>query len=430
MNYNDAIDYIHNSLKFGIKLGLSNMNALMELLGNPHKDIKCVHVAGTNGKGSVVAFLSEILIKAGYTVGTFTSPYIERFSERIRVNGEEISSEEIAELVEKIKEKADYIAHTKQGNLTEFEIVTAIAFMYFSQKKCDIVILESGLGGRSDSTNIIDTPLLSIITTISYDHTEILGNTLTEIAYEKAGIIKKGSDVLIYPQPDEVKKVIYDVAENIDAEITQADFNEIRSMKNDIKGSEFSFGDYDDLKIRLLGNYQVKNAVMAILACEILNKKGFEISKDNIKEGLFGTKWPGRFEILCEEPLFIIDGAHNPEGAESLAENIRQYFPDKKIIFILGVMKDKDYKKIVETVAPLAKMFVTVTPSNKRALSAEELGEITDNYCNNTIIGDTINMAVLGAINFAQSDDVIIAFGSLYYIGEIRKIMANNNCCG
>ncbi len=423
MNYNDAMEYIHNSLKFGIKLGLENMNTLMGLMGDVHKKLRYVHVAGTNGKGSTAAFISEILIKSGYKVGIFTSPYIERFSERIKVNGEEIKNEDIARITESLKKNVDIMVQNGNGNPTEFEIVTAMAFQYFYEMKCDIVVLEVGLGGRLDSTNIIDSSLLSVITTISYDHMDILGDTLSEIAFEKAGIIKKNGDVLLYPASAEIDKVFADTCRKLDAKLSRADFSGIEIKENSIKGQRFSYKSYEDLEISLLGIHQIKNAVMSILACEMLREKGLNISESTIREGLAATKWPGRFEVIKEVPLFVIDGAHNTEGAKALAENIKTYFFGKKIIFIIGVLKDKDYLKIIETVAPFAKRFITVTPKSSRSLSAAELGKIVNTYCKDTIVSGTINEAVEIALKMANEEDIICAFGSLYYIGEIREIL-------
>jgi dihydrofolate synthase/folylpolyglutamate synthase len=400
------------------------MKTLMSLMGNPHKKLRYVHVAGTNGKGSTVAFISEILLKSGYKVGTFISPYIERFSERIKVNNTEIANDDIARITEFVKKNVNIMLAEGKGNPTEFEIVTAIAFQYFCEMNCDVVVLEVGLGGRFDSTNIIDSPMLSVITTISYDHTDILGNTLSKIAYEKAGIIKKYSDVLLYPQEAEAEKVIFETCTSLSARLVKADFSGIKITEENLKGQSFNYKkNYSNLKISLLGTYQIRNAVMAILACEILGKKGLKIPQSAIKEGLADTKWPGRFEIIHEKPMFIIDGAHNPEGVEAFTENIKMYFPGKKVTFILGVLRDKDYISIIETLAPLAEGFISVTPLSNRSVSADELGRIVNKYCNNTIVSDTINEAVETALTQAKPNDIICALGSLYYIGEIRKIM-------
>jgi dihydrofolate synthase/folylpolyglutamate synthase len=421
MNYEEAMEYIHNTLKFGLKLGLHNISTLLDMMGNPHKKLKYVHVAGTNGKGSTVAFISQILMEAGYKVGIYTSPYLERFTERIRINDREIPEDELARLTSLVKDKVDEMLAKGENHPTEFEIITALAFQYFFEQSCDIVVLEVGLGGRFDSTNIIDTPLAAVITTISYDHKDRLGNTLGEIAYEKAGIIKPDGDVVLYPQSEEALEVFEKACSERAASLHKVDLSGLAVRKLDIDGQVFNFNDNLDLKINLLGEHQVKNAVTALSTVQILRGKGLCIPDDAVRKGLANTRWPGRLEIVNRNPIFLIDGAHNPEGIEVLKQFLMEHFQDKRKIFIMGVLKDKEYKLMVETIVPMADLILTVTPNNKRSLPASELADFIKAYCKNVLVSDKIGEAVRTSLNTASPDDVICAFGSLYYIGEVRS---------
>jgi len=421
MDYNEALSYIHGRLKFGIKLGLESIKTLLELMGNPQDKLKFVHVAGTNGKGSTVAFISNVLIEAGFKVGIYTSPSLERFNERIKVNNEEIDGDDLARITAFVKEKVDTM--TSQYNIypTEFEIVTAIAFEYFYEMNCDIVVLEVGLGGRFDATNVIKEALVSVITTISYDHMDRLGDTLEKIAFEKAGIVKNRADVVVFPQEGNVLEVIGNVCKEKEAKLHIADFESIRIKQYSIDGQKFEYNG-DTFEIALLGEHQVKNAVVALAAINILKNKGYKIPNDSIKKGLINAKWPGRLEVLSKRPIFLIDGAHNKEGAQTLAEVLKAYFPEKKIIFIIGALKDKDVDSIIRPTLPLASEYIAVTPDSNRALSAKEMADFLLRYCKRVSVSDTIEEAIRAGLNRVYSkDDVICAYGSLYYIGKIRS---------
>ncbi|HOJ10792.1 MAG TPA: folylpolyglutamate synthase/dihydrofolate synthase family protein [Clostridiales bacterium] len=429
MTYDEALKYIHGTHKFGVKLGLDNVAKLLELLDNPHQKLKYVHVAGTNGKGSTVAFISSILIEAGYKVGIYTSPYIEHFTERISINHKEISEGDLARITEYIKGKVQEMVSMGYNHPTEFEIVTAIAFQYYYENKCDIVVLEVGLGGRYDSTNIIGTPLVSVITSISYDHMSILGNTLSKIAFEKAGIIKKDGDVVLYPQSQEVEEVIAKTCEEMHSTLRKADFSKIISLEYGADGQYFNCGLYEGLKTKLLGEHQLKNAAVAITACEVIMDKeckitentGCKITVDAIRNGIKKATWPGRMEIVSKQPLFLIDGAHNEDGARVMVDTLLKYFPGKRKVFIMGVLKDKEYEKIVEIVAPIANQFITVTPLSDRALPSDDLAETIKRYCKNVIICDKIEKGIETSLRISDSNAIICAFGSLYYIGEVRR---------
>lgn len=423
MNFLQAMEYIHSTHRFGSVLGLSNMEDLMKRLGDPQKQLKFVHVAGTNGKGSAVSFLTSILIEAGYKTGMYTSPFMHRFNERIQVNKCEIENEEIAELTSIIKQKTDEMVSEGKSHPTEFELVTAMAFLYFARHKCDIVVLEVGLGGRLDATNIIEKPLLSVITTISFDHMDVLGDTLSKIAYEKAGIIKENIDVVVYPQEKEAIDVIKAECKSKNAKLTEADFSEIVSHNSpdsfNPEGQIFSFMGFDNLKICLLGEHQQKNASLALLCALILKERGFLITEESIRTGLCKARWQGRFEMVNFKPIVIIDGAHNLQGVEELSKNLCKYFKNDKINFIMGVLKDKDYQSMINYTLPIAKTYMTITPSNPRALNSEEL------CCQIRQMGGdaTAFKSIQEVCNYAvenMKNEVICVFGSLYFLGEIR----------
>ncbi|AXI08565.1 bifunctional folylpolyglutamate synthase/dihydrofolate synthase [Oceanobacillus zhaokaii] len=419
MNYEEALAFIHGEQYKGMKLGLDNITKLMDLLGNPQKELKFVHIAGTNGKGSIASFINQILIKAGYKTGLFTSPYLERFNERIKINNHDIADEQLSNITAEIKDKINEM----EDKPTEFEIVTAIAFQYFYEQQCDVVVLEVGLGGRFDSTNVIENPLLSIITSIGLDHQAFLGNTLAEIAFEKAGIIKKNSQAMLYPQTGEVEEVIHRIAAERNSTVNKADFSKLKRITNSIEGQVFHYKGYQDLRISLLGEHQLKNVAIAIEAIEILRDSGLSIREDDLREGLAETRWPGRFEIISHNPFFVIDGAHNQDGIHALVTNIKQLFTGRKIIGILGILKDKDYQQMIEEVSPVIDQFITVTPDNPRAIPADELASYLTKHHIAAVAAESYEAAIKLAYNEIEENDVICAFGSLYYIGEIRRVV-------
>lgn len=420
MNYDEALAYIHATLKFGSKLGLHNIGKLLKLMGDPQNKLRFVHIAGTNGKGSTVAFISSILVESGYRVGVYTSPYIQRFTERIRIGNNEINPGDLARITTFVKQKVDRMLEMGENHPTEFEIVTAIAFQYYFEMKCDVVVLEVGLGGRYDSTNIIETPELAVITTISYDHTEWLGSGLTQIAFEKAGIIKPGGDVIVYGQDAEVTEVFSKVSTERGARLQIVDFSSLRPEGFSLDGQKFSFEDHEGLEISLLGEHQLKNASVAVKAAELLMGKGWRITESTLRSGLANTRWPGRLEILSRKPLLLIDAAHNIEGARVLRTALDEYFPGRKFSFIMGVSNDKDYKAMAKTVITRCTRIITVTPNSVKALPASVLSDAVSCYCNEVQVSDTIEEAVRTSLAAVEPDEVICAFGSLYYIGAVR----------
>lgn len=418
MNITEALSFIHKTVWLGSKLGLSRTEHLLSLLGNPHKKLKFVHVAGTNGKGSTSACIASILREAGYKTGLYTSPYINVFNERMQIDGEMISDGELCELCEYIKPFSDSMTDDPP---TEFELITALAMEYFYRNKCDIVVLEVGMGGELDSTNVIDSPEAAVITAIDLDHTSFLGNTVEEVASAKAGIIKEGTSVALY----DCEKSVYDVFDSkckeVGASLVTAGFDKIKNVKTSLRFIEFDFGKYKNLKLGLVGSYQPKNASVAITAIELLREKGYNISDENIYNGLKNVSWAGRFEILGENPVFVLDGAHNPHGMRATVESLCEHFRDRKITFVVGAMADKDVKGMMSMLLPLADSFIAVKPDNPRAMKAEELAKLLSELGAKAQSCDTVAQGVKSALDRAGNDGIVACLGSLYFSGEIRK---------
>lgn len=422
MNYEESLNYIHSVNWMGSKPGLSRTTHLLEKLGNPHKGLKFIHIAGTNGKGSTASMLSSILTRAGYKTGLYTSPYINRFNERMRVNGIDITDEEVAELATLMKPLTDEMTEDRP---TEFETITGMAMEFFKRRQVDIVILEVGLGGLLDSTNVIDPPELAIITAMGYDHTKELGETMTEIAGEKGGIIKENCDVVIYGQDPEAESVFRRIAAEKSATIYKPDFSKITAKSCDLDGQTFDYADRKDLRIPLIGSYQLKNTSVVLTAVDVLRSKGWNIPEEVVREGLANTFWPARFEVLSKDPVFIVDGGHNPHGITGTAESLRKLFPDRKFIFVTGVMADKDVEKILGLIVPIAERFITVCPDNPRAMKADVLAERIKALGVDAQPAETVAAGVAKAIEIAGKDGIVCALGSLYMSGDIRQCFPN-----
>ena len=430
MNYNEALQFIHESHKFGMRLGLDNIKKLLELLGDPQNNLKIIHVAGTNGKGSTCSFISSILKESGYKVGLYTSPFLETFTERIRVNGENIREEEVGKIVSLIKEKIEIMVSEGYSYPTEFEIVTAMAFYYYNQEKVDFVALEVGLGGRYDATNVIDKPVVSAITSISLDHTGILGDTLAKIAFEKGGIIKENCPTIVYPQQEEASEVIKNICAEKKSKYIECDFKNIEIKSSNINSQIYNCNingkELRDVEIKLIGDHQIKNSIVALNVIEYLNDiKITNISEENIRKGLLETKWPGRIEKISENPMFIIDGAHNEEGAKSLANSIDKYFENKNKILVIGMLEDKDIESVLDLLIPKFNKVITTTPDNPRAIDANKLKEKIERYNIEVTCKPNIKEAVDYALEISNKDDAIISAGSLYMIGNVRTIIVN-----
>ncbi|MCM3572075.1 bifunctional folylpolyglutamate synthase/dihydrofolate synthase [Mesobacillus subterraneus] len=428
--YEQAIDWIHARLRLGIKPGLSRMEWMLARLEHPERRIKTIHVGGTNGKGSTVTFLRSILQTAGYRVGTFTSPYFEQFNERISINGQPISDQELVELTNAIKPLADELDLTELGGPTEFEVITAMSLYYFAEMSpVDVVIYEVGLGGRFDSTNVIH-PLLSIITSIGLDHTAILGDTYEQIAFEKAGIIKNGVSVITGVKQPEALDVIRTKAIESKSPMYHLGDEFTTGLRESLeRGEEFSFssmfGQLQNLKTSMIGSYQVDNAACAVMASQILaNYYSFMIEEGHIREGLLQAYWPGRLEVLSENPLVLIDGAHNEEGINALASEINSRFADKKISILFAALKDKKLDRMIATLEEAADQLTFTTFDFPRAASAEELMDVGSNKGNNNLAVDYQDFLSV-KINELNEDEILIVTGSLYFLSEAKPFIVN-----
>lgn len=422
MTPKEAISYIENYGWSTTRLGLERTKELLEKLGNPQKSLKFIHVAGSNGKGSTCAMIAAILESAGYKTGLYISPYIEIFNERIQINGEYISGERLAEITERVMAIADAM----EDHPSQFELVTAIAIQYYYEEKCDIVVLEVGMGGALDSTNAIDAPEVAVITNIGLEHTEYLGSNLEEIAETKSGIIKPGCNCVCYDGDQVVVETVQKVCEKIRVPLTIAYKNRIRKISSGLNGQEFMYLPFDgsdkgeEYNLALLGDHQLRNVAVVLAIVQVLRDRGWKINRDAVRTGLRKVKWPARFEVLNRNPLFILDGGHNPQCAEALVESIKEYLPEEKIIFLLGVLGDKDYESIIQMMMPFAEEFICVTPLSERALPAFQLAEYIRSLGGNATYADDIPQGVMKALEKGENNP-IIGFGSLYLAGAVRK---------
>ena len=465
MTITEAIEYINAHTWSQWKLGLSRTEELLRLLGNPQKQLRFVHVAGSNGKGSTCAMVERILREAGYVTGFYPSPYIEDFRERIQVCGEYITEEALCRITARVRDAED----SMEDHPSQFEIITAIGLLYFAEKNCNIVVLEVGLGGIFDSTNVIDAPEVAVITNIGLEHTEYLGNTLAEIAGNKCGIIKSGADVVCYENAAEVMDVVRRVCEEKGCPLHIARYSRIRLIEKGLEGQTFRFlhdpapasqdiaiSADEPLRLGLLGEYQLHNAATALTIVEALRGRGWKIPQEAVCQGLAEVRWPARFEVLSRHPLFILDGGHNPQCAEALAESLREYLParnsdlpdresdlpgreadqGKKAVFLMGMLADKDYRAVIDIISPFAAGFVCLTPDSPRALPAEKLAaELQERGfyakpCGTAAEGikEALSLAVrLGGRGCGTEDTSekgalpVVSFGSLYMAGAVRS---------
>lgn len=422
MIYSEAVDYIHSLLKFGVRPGLSGMDALLSCLGNPHKGMRYIHVAGTNGKGSTSTAISNVLINSGYNVGLYTSPYVSDFLERVQLNGDPIDRTVFADSVSLVKSAVESLE--KNGVfITEFEALTASAFLCFKAVKCDAVVLEVGLGGRLDATNIIDTPLVNVITSLSIDHSAILGNTIEEISFEKCGTIKKGGNVICsFGQPEGALKVVSRIASERENTLIIPEENKITIEKSDLFGTDFIYKD-KKYHITMSGLHQVKNMTCVIEACQVLSEY-FDISYDNIYNGIAETVLPARVEVLSKKPLVILDGGHNEDGAKAFYNAVKDEFSKYgKIVAVAGMMADKAVEESLRPLISSCSEFIAVTPNNPRAMSCRELREIAVKYCAKSSAIESPVDAVRQALGNLRENDMLCVVGSLYLAGEVRESM-------
>lgn len=421
MTSEEALQYIHSVCWKGSIPGLGRTRTLLAKMGNPEKKLKFVHIAGTNGKGSTAAMTASILRKAGYRTGLYTSPYIYRFNERMQVDGEEITDDELTQVTEFVKPLADSMAESP----TEFELVSCIAFEYFYRKGCDIVVLEVGMGGALDSTNVIETPEVAVITNIGLDHTEYLGDTVEKIAETKSGIFKENGHAVVYRGAPSVEAVFERVCAQRSVSLKKADFDSLRLKRHTLEGQVFDCGTRKDLVLPLLGDHQLHNAAVVLAVADTLVELGWNISEENIRQGIRDVRWPGRFDIVSRDPLFIIDGGHNPQCIEALVKNIQDYLAGRRVIALTGVLADKDYADMYRPVMPLVDRFVCITPPNPRRLEAEQLAQYLRDAGAKAEASDTILSGVRTAMELARQDGVVLCFGSLYSISAIRDALAD-----
>lgn len=419
MTVQEALSYIHSVSWKGSIPGLGRTQELLRRIGDPHKKLKFIHIAGTNGKGSTAAMLSSILRQAGYRTGLYTSPFLFRFNERMNVDGLDISDEELAQITEFVKHHAEAMT----DHPTEFELVTVIAMEYFFRHRCDIVCLEVGMGGAMDSTNVIDAPEAAVICNIGLDHTEVLGDTPEKIAQTKAGVIKSGSAAVLYRGLPSVEAVFENVCAEKGVPLYKADFDAIVPLSHSFQGQTFHYGQWKDLRLPLLGAHQLHNAAVVLTTVDCLRRRGWKISDEQVRLGLEQVRWPGRFELLRREPDFIVDGGHNPQCLDALAQNVRDYLSGRQICALTGVMADKDYTQMYATMAPLVSRFVTVTPDNPRAMDAHTLKEVLTPFGKPVTACDSVAEGVAAAMEQAGKDGLVLAFGSLYMVGDVRKLV-------
>ena len=426
MNYKEARVYLDEVSKYGSVLGLDNMRELLMRLGNPQDDLKFIHISGTNGKGSALSYMSTILSGAGLRTGRYISPTLYAYRERIQVDGEMIDRESLAALVTVVKEAVDAMEAEKKGSPTVFEVETALSFLYFKEKKCDIVVLETGLGGTLDATNVVKTTVMEMISSIGMDHMEFLGGTLQEIAENKAGIIKPRTWVVSAEQDPQAAAVIRRVCREKECRLSVVDPDAFQDVHYGYDRQTFSYKDWKDVEITLAGTYQVTNAALALEAVEALRNLGYSLAEEQVRKGMKEAFWRGRFSVIHKNPVVVIDGAHNPAAAKVLKDSLETYFQGKDLHFIIGVFADKDYQSVISMTAPLAKHIITIqTPDNQRALPAEQLRDAVAKVNPSVEAAGSIREAVRKSMENAQKDDVIVAFGSLSFLGELdREVQA------
>mgnify|MGYP001851804145 FL=1 len=422
MNYEEARKYLADVAKYGSVPGLDNIRELMKRLGNPQDKLKFIHIAGTNGKGSVLAYLSTILTKAGYRVGRYVSPTLFSYRERIQVDGGKIEKEALARLTSAVKEASEKMKEEGLGAPTSFETETALAWLYFYEKQCDIVVLETGMGGTLDATNIVKTTVLEILTPVSMDHMDFLGDTLEKIAAQKAGIIKPGTSVVSAAQDPQAAAVIRKTCRERNCRLRTVETELLSDVRYGCEKQSFTYKQWKNMEISLAGNYQIENGAIALEAVEALREEGYRISDSQVYAGMKETEWRGRFTLIARRPEVILDGAHNPGAARELRNSLEQYFSGRTIRYIFGMFKDKDYEKVIALTAPLAKHIITVeTPDNPRAMPAERLKEEVAKVNPSVEPAESIPAAVKKMFSQASEDDVIIIFGSLSFLGEAEK---------
>lgn len=419
MRLEEALAYIHKVDWRGSVPGLSRIDELLGRLGHPERDMKYVHITGTNGKGSTCAMLASVLRSAGYKTGLYTSPYIFRFNERMQINGVPISDGALCALVEELQPLADSMEDVP----TEFELVTAIGLTWFSREKCDIVVCEVGMGGEFDATNVIPPPEVAVFTNIGLDHTAVLGSTVEKIAATKAGIIKPGCSAVLYPSTPSVQAVIEGRCREQHVPLEAVRFSGMRCVSDDLDGQVFDLPPRKGLRLPLLGGHQLRNAATALTAANVLRQRGWHIPEDAVRQGLAAVTWPGRFQVVRRHPTVILDGGHNPQCMEALAGAIREYLPGQSVTVLTGVLGDKDFAQMYDHIAPLAARFIAITPDNPRALPAPQLAAYLNRYGKPVTVCRTIPDGVAQLLAQTPPDGAAVCCGSLYLLGDVAQAL-------
>lgn len=430
MNYREAMEYMEELKQYGTVMGLDTMRELCARLADPQDRLQFVHIAGTNGKGSVLAYVSTVLQTAGYRVGRYISPAVTDYRERFQIGGRMITQSALCACLEQVKAAAEAMAAEGMPHPTAFEVETAVAFLYFADRKCDIVVLETGLGGAQDATNVVRTTLVAAFSSISMDHMDILGDTLEKIATVKSGIIKDKCYVISAKQAPEVMKVLRQASTLHKAKFFTADVSRAKNIRYGMTKQRFTYDKYKDVEITLPGQFQTENAVVALEVIGALGRLGYLVPEDKLRQGMAQTRWPGRFEVIGKNPLFIADGAHNEDASVRLAQSIRFYFTNRKIIYIMGMLRDKEYDKVIRNTYELAEHIITVTPPvRERAMHAYDLAQAVRQYHNSVTVADSVQEAVELAylLAAADKDHIIIAFGSLSYLGELMHVVEHRD---
>ena len=418
MTYQETIEFLEISNWMGSRLGLSRMQELLHLLGDPHKQLQYVHITGTNGKGSTAAMLESVLRAAGYHTGLYTSPHLIRYNERMKIDGKNVSDEDM-------QRAADLMAvqiEKMEDKPTVFERITVMALLIFALKRCEIVVLEVGLGGRLDATNVIEAPECSVITNMDLEHTQVLGNTIEEIAAEKAGISKPGCPVVLYAQSEAAESVVRAKAVECGSRFFKTDPSKIRVLSRSLKGQIFDYRQRKNVRIALPGNYQLRNASTVLDTVDVLTSRGWSIPEQAVYEGMRNAVWAGRFQVLHEEPLVLLDGAHNPNGAGELAQCLDSYLPGQKLTLMMGVMADKDYRSMLDIMMPYAGRVFCVTPPSDRSLPSAELARIIrEDYGVPAADAGPSAEGIAKAFEACRETDILVVFGSLYQAGDVLE---------
>ena len=417
MTYDEALTYIHSITWRSSRLGLDRTRELLSLLGNPERKLKFIHVAGTNGKGSTCSMLASVLHESGYKVGLYISPFVDRFNERMQIDFCPISDEDLARITSIVRQYADGM----EDHPTEFEMITAIAVLYFFENNCDIVVLEVGMGGELDSTNVIPVPELAVITRIGLDHTRELGPDIRSIAAAKAGIIKAGGTVVTYGDDRDAEEVFAQKCQSVHADLVLTDHSRIRNIRSTETSLVFDFIPFQDLELSLIASCQPHNAAVVLTSLEVLRAKGWIIPESAIRKGLSSVHFSARFELLSSSPVFLADGSHNPQGIETAVESLKMHYPERPVIFLLGVLRDKDIDGILSLLIPASDSFVTVTPDSPRAMPAEELAQKIRSLGKTAVSASSVEDGIDIAVKSAGTRCIICSLGSLYYMGKVRK---------